>query len=1220
VIKKSFSSLFVFSLILIGFFGFSHKVHAAPCVGNLGANTSTTVSSPTGSIQLSWDSTNCTTLFLEGVGSYSYQSVRSPVGSRNIPYDASGGTQTFYLYGTDPNTNNTQSIASVTITYVAPQPATLTVNVVDENNSPLSGASWSVSGGSPTASPSSGSGTSASHTVYPSSGGDSITAFNFSAISGLQSPTFQNSDFTTSQTVMMFPGNSKSITAKYGIISVPDCTISLSANTNSIVNGNSVTLTWTSTNTINPFSSGTNFSTGNSPANTIGVSASPTVTTTYTITGYGGKGCFSSQTITVTIAPPPPTPTINSFTATASCSGQTPQIILSWSGSNVTGYTVQRNNSGGATIYSGAGTSYTDSGRTTGQTYSYYLVATGPGGNVNQTASATASNCTLPAPPVMISVTATPACNVTTPQMGLTWSASNSPTSYTVKRNNSSGATVYSGSATSFTDPSLTASTLYTYYVTATNADGTSAGMTGSNITLSCAGGSAPTVTVTPMPGTISTGNPSMINWDLSGGSASVCNLSAIPANPQWSGSVSGLDVTPGGHARQVNNITVTTTFSMSCNGPGGTGSGSGVVTVSAGGSPVVSISANPTSVTSGNSSNLTWSVTGNPTPTCTASGGWGGTQNTIGTNVSTGALFGNTTFTLSCANAGGTVANSASVSVTGGGGADLRGGIITTNTFTVTGSDAVIGGQIINAGASAIASQFPYVMQITNAPNGGGSLLSMPSAPVQSGFLPGTVVGYLRYTFPATGMYSARMCVDGTAVIGLGPNPILVGGNISEADKSNNCGPWGNITVTSGTIDVLAGPTYTTTPAGVSNMQWWWYFGAYIKNQGTSATPGSGFPSIGQLATQTNGGGTITDFSASATIPIAAGAQVGSSFGSGYVFAVPGTYSTRVCADATGVSGNTAIGGILVETDESNNCGPWTDLVVTNDATTNTTAYINVFSNMPSSWDIVPWPGSGQTVNPSSGSGTQSNHTASGGGWAYTLNNIQAISGYTYTVIPSSVQNIFNGRTTSYWINYTSTGGFNYTLSSGGNVTITKSAIPVGVPATISKTITSGSSQAVDITATGMPAGVSIAYANRTCSPTCNSTINFTVDPSTTAGTYPITVTSSTAGLADKTTSFNLVISNPVVLGVTCTPSPSPALVGQPVTWTGTVVGGTAPYTYAWSGTDMTAGITNPYVFTYQSTGVKTATLRVTDSFSATGTCAPANLSVTIDPRYKEF
>lgn len=76
---------------------------------------------------------------------------------------------------------------------------------------------------------------------------------------------------------------------------------------------------------------------------------------------------------------------------------------------------------------------------------------------------------------------------------------------------------------------------------------------------------------------------------------------------------------------------------------------------------PTVLISASPTTITSGNSSTLTWS-TANAT-SCSASGGWSGIKGLSG-SASTGSLTANTTFTLVCTGVAGSASQSATVAV----------------------------------------------------------------------------------------------------------------------------------------------------------------------------------------------------------------------------------------------------------------------------------------------------------------------------------------------------------------------------------------------------------------------------------------------------------------------------------------------------------------------------------------------------------------------------
>lgn len=89
---------------------------------------------------------------------------------------------------------------------------------------------------------------------------------------------------------------------------------------------------------------------------------------------------------------------------------------------------------------------------------------------------------------------------------------------------------------------------------------------------------------------------------------------------------------------------------------------------------PTVTLTASPTSVTSGQSTTLEWTATG--ATSCTASGGWSGTKSLTGTQQIPG-LTSNTTFEIECVGPGGRAEASATVSVnaasrSGGGGGHM--------------------------------------------------------------------------------------------------------------------------------------------------------------------------------------------------------------------------------------------------------------------------------------------------------------------------------------------------------------------------------------------------------------------------------------------------------------------------------------------------------------------------------------------------------------------
>ena len=76
---------------------------------------------------------------------------------------------------------------------------------------------------------------------------------------------------------------------------------------------------------------------------------------------------------------------------------------------------------------------------------------------------------------------------------------------------------------------------------------------------------------------------------------------------------------------------------------------------------PVLTLSANPISISYNGSTNLSWSAS--PNASCTASGGWSGAKAVSGTQT-INSLTEPTTFTIECANSGGSVSDSESVTV----------------------------------------------------------------------------------------------------------------------------------------------------------------------------------------------------------------------------------------------------------------------------------------------------------------------------------------------------------------------------------------------------------------------------------------------------------------------------------------------------------------------------------------------------------------------------
>jgi len=167
-----------------------------------------------------------------------------------------------------------------------------------------------------------------------------------------------------------------------------------------------------------------------------------------------------------------------------------------------------------------------------------------------------------------------------------------------------------------------------------------------------------PTLNLIAAPTSVTSGSSATLVWASS-------NATSCTASGGWSGSKATSGTTSTGA------ITSSTSFTLTCSGASGTTAAAETVHITLTiPNPSVSLSASPTSVTSGSSATLTWSST-NAT-SCTLSGGSfssGGSSSSTSEptsgSASTGALTSSTTYTLSCSGASGTTPASQSVTVT---------------------------------------------------------------------------------------------------------------------------------------------------------------------------------------------------------------------------------------------------------------------------------------------------------------------------------------------------------------------------------------------------------------------------------------------------------------------------------------------------------------------------------------------------------------------------
>ncbi|HWO07115.1 MAG TPA: lamin tail domain-containing protein [Candidatus Paceibacterota bacterium] len=158
-----------------------------------------------------------------------------------------------------------------------------------------------------------------------------------------------------------------------------------------------------------------------------------------------------------------------------------------------------------------------------------------------------------------------------------------------------------------------------------------------------------PTVVLTADPLTINEGDSSTLEWTSE-------NADTCEASGGWDGerNTSGTEVVSPSE---------TTMYHIDCFGPGGVAGDDVVVTVipDEPDAPTVEITADPMTITEGESSELSWNSEN--ADTCTASNGWIGDRALDGTEVVTPATT--TTYAIECEGEGGTAQDSVTVTVT---------------------------------------------------------------------------------------------------------------------------------------------------------------------------------------------------------------------------------------------------------------------------------------------------------------------------------------------------------------------------------------------------------------------------------------------------------------------------------------------------------------------------------------------------------------------------
>ena len=407
----------------------------------------------------------------------------------------------------------------------------------------------------------------------------------------------------------------------------PTCT--LSANPTAIDQGNSSTLTWTTTN-----ADTVSIDQGiGSVAKNDSQSVAPTSDTTYTLTATGSGGTVTCDaTITVTPVPNAPTCTLSANPTSITSGGSS---TLTWTTTNANTVSIDQ---GIGAVALNDSTSVSPTSDTT-----YTLTATGAGGTVTCNAaitvtSVTAPTCALSAVPTSINQGGNSILN---------WTTTNANT-ITIDQG--------IGTVAATDSTSVSPATTTTYTLTATGAGGT---VTCDATVTVVPVPNAPTCTLGASPTAIPLGATSTLSWTTT-------NADTVSID-QGIGSVatsSGTqDVAP----------TSDTTYTLTATGSGGTVTCTAPITISAPSAPTCDLfTADPTVLSvGGGDSVLTWETT-NATDVSIDQG--------IGSVVADGSQTVNVsstnTYTLTAGDGTATTTCTATVTVdTGGGGGGGGGG-----------------------------------------------------------------------------------------------------------------------------------------------------------------------------------------------------------------------------------------------------------------------------------------------------------------------------------------------------------------------------------------------------------------------------------------------------------------------------------------------------------------------------------------------------------------
>jgi len=201
-------------------------------------------------------------------------------------------------------------------------------------------------------------------------------------------------------------------------------------------------------------------------------------------------------------------------------------------------------------------------------------------------------------------------------------------------------------------------------------------------------------------------------------------------------------------------------------------------------------------------------------------------------------------------------------------------------------------------------------------------------------------------------------------------------------------------------------------------------------------------------------------------------------------------------------------------------------------------------------------------------------------------------------------------GGYSSYWLITIQTTGFDFSMGNSGGITVT--TVDSG-STVITVTLTSGTTQSVSLSASGLPSGASAVFNPSSGNPTFTSTLAISTSSSTPTGSYTITVIGTGGGLT-RTTQFTLTVNargTPPSLTLY-----TPQISGLTVTINGVTTPGTQGATISRIRWDWGDGRSEDHWFpathTYGSRGTYTITVT---SYQSDGLSTSKSATVTVPP-----